>query len=221
MNLFIFQDVFSCDFLSLKVVKCDESLHQLVKSEETSHQEISPNKQNFTPEETENKGRKRQITGDQESKKKAFVDPASQFQINQLNTESFDAVIFCLFLEYIPSPKLRFECCKKAYELLKPNGLLCIVTPDSKHNGANVHLFKMWKITLGNLGFNRINYHKSAHFHGMIFRKGLIATVWRNDASRELDEIQHKQLKAKFADINYGKIMESIFILREIQDLKL
>ena len=49
--------------------------------------------------------------------------------LQSLKIQSYDAVIFCLLLEYLPSPKLRLKAVKKAFELLKPFGLLLIVTP--------------------------------------------------------------------------------------------
>lgn len=85
---------------------------------------------------------------------------------------SYDAVIFSLFLEYIPSASKRFLCCKNAYNLLKSGGILIIVTPDSKHQGANSKIINTsWKVVLANLGFMRIKYEKFPHLHCMVFRK--------------------------------------------------
>ncbi|XP_058804991.1 S-adenosylmethionine sensor upstream of mTORC1 isoform X1 [Phymastichus coffea] len=90
----------------------------------------------------------------------------------EMQKESFDAVIFSLFLEYIPCPKQRFSCCEKAYQLLKSKGILLIVTPDSKHAGANTKIVNTsWKIILAQLGFMRISYEKLQHVHCMAFRK--------------------------------------------------
>ena len=49
---------------------------------------------------------------------------------------SFDAVIFCLLLEYLPTAKLRLKAVEKAVDILKSFGLLLIVTPDSSHIGT-------------------------------------------------------------------------------------
>ena len=45
----------------------------------------------------------------------------------------YDVVIFCLLLEYLPTPGMRYEAVKRAAELLADYGLLIIVTPDSSH----------------------------------------------------------------------------------------
>ncbi|KAK2588838.1 hypothetical protein KPH14_001708 [Odynerus spinipes] len=66
-------------------------------------------------------------------------------QILQLPEESFDVVVFSLLLEYMPCPEQRYLCCSKAYSLLKKNGILFIISPDSKHVGANVKLIKSWR----------------------------------------------------------------------------
>lgn len=92
-------------------------------------------------------------------------------QIVQLPEESFDVVVFSLLLEYMPCPKQRFLCCSKAYRLLKKGGILFIISPDSKHIGANVKLIKSWRYVLSKLGFMRIKYEKLRHIHCLIFRK--------------------------------------------------
>ncbi|XP_045463053.1 S-adenosylmethionine sensor upstream of mTORC1 isoform X2 [Harmonia axyridis] len=92
---------------------------------------------------------------------------------NDLPHSSFDIVVFSLFLEYIPCPDLRFKCCEKALTLLKPEGLLFIITPDSKHVGANAQLMKSWRFMLAEIGFSRIKYEKLPHIHCLAFRKSL------------------------------------------------
>lgn len=97
-----------------------------------------------------------------------------------LPLSSFDAVIFSLFLEYLPLPKQRYKCCNKAYNVLKPGGLLVIATPDSSHASYNSVLMKNWKISLGCLGFWRIKYEKLTHLHCMVFRKCLLQQIPKN-----------------------------------------
>ena len=46
---------------------------------------------------------------------------------------SFDACIFSLLLCYMPTPAQRYRCCQKARQLLRPGGLLLVITPDSNH----------------------------------------------------------------------------------------
>ncbi|XP_014603158.1 PREDICTED: probable methyltransferase BTM2 homolog [Polistes canadensis] len=104
-------------------------------------------------------------------------------QILQLPEQSFDVVVFSLLLEYMPCPKQRYLCCSKAYNLLKNNGILFIISPDSKHIGANAKLIKSWRYVLSKLGFMRIKYEKLRHIHCLIFRKCIykeVALRWTN-----------------------------------------
>nr|XP_031827922.1 S-adenosylmethionine sensor upstream of mTORC1 [Nomia melanderi] len=101
----------------------------------------------------------------------------------QLPESSYNVVVFSLFLEYLPCPKQRYNCCKKAYELLQSKGILFIISPDSKHVGANAKFVKSWRYMLSKLGFMRIKYEKLKHIHCMIFRKCTfkeVAVRWAN-----------------------------------------
>jgi len=85
--------------------------------------------------------------------------------------ESFDIVVFSLVLEYLPSADQRVEFCFKARKLLRRNGLLIIITPDSKSLQHNAPMIKSWKRALEQIGFIRIKYDKLTHLHCMAFRK--------------------------------------------------
>lgn len=89
----------------------------------------------------------------------------------------FECVVFSLLLEYIPDSKLRLECCQKAYDLLKYEGILVIITPDSQHVGKNAAIMKNWRYTLGTIGFTRIRFEKLRHITCMVFRKACDARV--------------------------------------------
>lgn len=99
------------------------------------------------------------ITGDNDEK------------IIQLKVSSFDVVVFSLLLEYFPSPDQRFNCCQKAYDVLKSGGILIIITPDSKHVNANANIMKSWRFVLSKMGFMRICYEKLEHIHCITYRK--------------------------------------------------
>ena len=73
--------------------------------------------------------------------------------VRGLREDSFHVVIFCLLLgklfqiiiifssnslEYLPSATQRLKCIENAIKILKVDGLLCIVTPDSSHMGKYV-----------------------------------------------------------------------------------
>ena len=63
-------------------------------------------------------------------------------RIVSISTNSFDVVVFCLLLEYLPLSQLRYRVCQKALRVLKNGGLLIIVTPDSCHQGKNLDQVK-------------------------------------------------------------------------------
>ncbi|KAF4525685.1 hypothetical protein B566_EDAN010676 [Ephemera danica] len=101
--------------------------------------------------------------------------------LEQISKNSFDIVIFSLLLEYFPNSESRFKCCSNAYEVLKPEGLLFIITPDSKHATANSKIMKKWRLALATLGFWRIHYEKLKHLHCMAFCKSkyhLFPKLW-------------------------------------------
>lgn len=58
--------------------------------------------------------------------------------VSSLGKSSYDCVIFCLLLEYLPVPSMRFDACQKAVQLLKDYGILFIITPDSSHQAKNL-----------------------------------------------------------------------------------
>ncbi|KAG4066982.1 hypothetical protein HA402_007730 [Bradysia odoriphaga] len=90
---------------------------------------------------------------------------------------SYDVVVFSLLLEYLPTSEQRLICCKKAYDILDTEGILIVITPDSKHVGANAKFMKNWRYTLALMGFSRIKYEKLVHITCMVFRKALFKDV--------------------------------------------
>lgn len=90
---------------------------------------------------------------------------------------SYDVIVFSLLLEYMPTSEQRITCCQKAYDILDTEGILIIITPDSKHVGANAKLMKNWRYTLALMGFTRIKYEKLVHITCMVFRKALFKDV--------------------------------------------
>ncbi|XP_055548297.1 S-adenosylmethionine sensor upstream of mTORC1-like [Wyeomyia smithii] len=105
------------------------------------------------------------------------VKPVSSRPIEHLVRSYYDAVVFSLLLEYLPASEQRLKCCLKAYDVLKPEGILLIITPDSRHQGANAKLMKNWRFTLGLMGFTRIKLEKLEHVTCMVFRKAIFREV--------------------------------------------
>uniref|UniRef100_A0A1I8P6V8 S-adenosylmethionine sensor upstream of mTORC1 n=1 Tax=Stomoxys calcitrans TaxID=35570 RepID=A0A1I8P6V8_STOCA len=103
-----------------------------------------------------------------------LLEPIMASETNEvisLPANYYECVVFSLLLEYIPSSDLRLQCCQKAYQLLKYEGILIIITPDSQHVGKNAAIMKNWRYTLGTMGFSRIRFEKLPHITCMVFRK--------------------------------------------------
>ncbi|KAL0105294.1 hypothetical protein PUN28_016740 [Cardiocondyla obscurior] len=128
-------------------------------------------------------------------------------EIRQLPMDFFDSVVFSLFLEYLPCPEQRYISCKKAYDVLKSGGILIIVSPDSKHVGANARLMKSWRYALSQMGFMRIKYEKLRHLHCLAFRKCV-----RKDVAVRWSQLQH----FSEADRKYISVTK-IFIPQDFQ----
>lgn len=103
--------------------------------------------------------------------------------LKALPSNYFDAVVFSLFLEYLPCPKQRHECCLKAYKALRQGGILLIITPDSKHVHANAKFMKSWRLALSKLGMMRVSYEKLPHLHCLVYRKCIHPEVARRWAA--------------------------------------
>ena len=95
----------------------------------------------------------------------------SSSSVISFKLSSFYVVTFSLLLEYLPSSFQRWAACKKACSVLKDEGLLVIITPDSKAAHANSKVMKSWRTALSFLGMERIAYEKLLHVHCMAFRK--------------------------------------------------
>lgn len=152
-------DVFKCDFINLTVNKfCNNKSNNSTMSDYTTEEEEEPR-----------------------PKRPRNSEPNL---IESMIEESFDVVVFSLLLEYIPCSKLRFQCCVKAYQLLKYEGILIIITPDSKHQTSpNVKIIKQWKIVLESIGFKRTKYEKLTHIHCMVFRKSCLVKKFKESSS--------------------------------------
>lgn len=107
------------------------------------------------------------------------ADNNSSKMITKLKSHYFDVIVFSLLLEYLPTSEQRLKCCEKAYQLLAPEGIFIIITPDSKHGGANAKIMKTWRYALALMGFGRIKYEKLQHITCMVFRKCFDAEVSR------------------------------------------
>merc|ERR1712048_72647 len=71
----------------------------------------------------------------------------------------------------MPCPKQRYQCCLKAFSILRRMGLLIIIVPDSSHQNKHTAMMKDWKRKIELIGFTRICYKKLLHLHCMAFSK--------------------------------------------------
>jgi len=91
--------------------------------------------------------------------------------LNSFIAESCHAVVFSLLLEYLPTSQQRVACCRTAWRLLAVDGLLLIVTPDSRQQHRNHRFTRDWRKAIESIGFARCRYEKLQHLHCMAFRK--------------------------------------------------
>ena len=106
------------------------------------------------------------------TKEKSKDNPGSIREVDSLKENGFDVVIFCLLLEYLPSPWLRYKACQRARKLLKTNGLLLIATPDSSRNHAKNEIqMKSWRLAFSKMGMLRIYIENQKHLRFLGFVK--------------------------------------------------
>ncbi|XP_070497685.1 S-adenosylmethionine sensor upstream of mTORC1 [Chironomus tepperi] len=105
-------------------------------------------------------------------------------RITNLPENHFDIVTFCLLLEYLPTSEMRIRCCENAYKVLKTEGILIIITPDSSSQHRNAAQIKNWRFTLAMLGFRRIKVEKLKNLTCMVFRKSLSKDISKKWAEK-------------------------------------
>lgn len=126
---------------------------------------------------------------------KIDYSPDHRREISHLPNDYFDVVVFSLLLEYFPTSQQRIACCQKAYSLLKTEGILIIITPDSNHVGINAKLMKNWRYTLALMGFSRIKYEKLEHISCMVFRKSLNPDITKRWARIYKEEYMEEKIE--------------------------
>jgi len=99
------------------------------------------------------------------------TDTEECVQLDSFVAESCHVVVFSLLLEYLPTSQQRVACCQTAWKLLVVDGLLVIVTPDSRQQHRNHRFTRNWRKTIESIGFSRCRYEKLEHLHCMAFRR--------------------------------------------------
>jgi 25S rRNA (adenine2142-N1)-methyltransferase len=59
--------------------------------------------------------------------------PPSANAVTVVPKNYYDVIVFCLLLEYLPTPQMRYDVVAKAASAVRDGGLIIIVTPDSSH----------------------------------------------------------------------------------------
>jgi 25S rRNA (adenine2142-N1)-methyltransferase len=93
-------------------------------------------------------------------------------QLTALPQGSFDCVTLCLVLSYIPDALERTRTVWTARRLLRPRGLLLIITPHSTNrltNSVSLPIFSEWRAALSELGFKHHKYERLARHHALAF----------------------------------------------------
>ena len=81
---------------------------------------------------------------------------------------------------------------QKAFEILKPFGLLLIVTPDSSHQGKNMKQMKSWRLAMAKLSFLRIYIEKLKHVHCIGYVKVEPKDMFTHVLDMEIELIKKK-----------------------------
>lgn len=147
----------------------------------------------------------------------------SRNRLRSIPRDYFDVVVFSLLLEYLPAAEQRLKCAKIAYDVLDHEGILVIITPDSKHVGANAKLMKNWRYTLALLGFNRIKFEKLQHVTCMVFRKAIQQIITERWARIHKEPYMTHELNIPqdfFGEDECSHDLEMAENLREYCDLK-
>ncbi|CAB4063700.1 BMT2 [Lepeophtheirus salmonis] len=122
------------------------------------------------------------------------IDPKWDVLAIDLKSSETDNVYECDFLSVSLSPFLGLN--EKAHEVLKPLGLLIILTPDSSHVGKNVKQMKAWRACLAHKGFVRVYYEKKTHIHCIAYAKvNKEDEMLKKQSSKLLKEIDMENMK--------------------------
>ena len=140
------------------------------------------------------------------SKKETVSNADSYQEVECLKENGFDVVIFCLLLEYLPSSRLRYKACQKAKTLLKTDGLLLIVTPDSSRNHAkNERQMKSWRLAFSKMGMLRIYIENQKHLRFLGFVKvdhDKFGNICDEESEKIKDAMSNISDNAKIGDLS-------------------
>ena len=103
-----------------------------------------------------------------------------------------------------------------AHKLLKYNGILIIITPDSHRQHRNAPLIRDWKTALQSIGFEKWRYVKLEHLHCLVFRKNRLKC-----GSEENEElIEMLKVHQDFSKNEVDQALSNDFSIEEIKDIQ-
>lgn len=145
-------------------------------------------------------------------------------KIETLPSNHYHVVIFCLLLEYLPSSSQRIKCCEKALSVLRKQGVLIVITPDSNNEMKNSKQIKNWRWTLAKIGFQRVKLEKLKNLTCMSFRKNLDPMIPRRWAEHhrepymefKLEIPQDKQRVNELKELSKGHQDFDLHLMNEL-----
>ena len=105
-----------------------------------------------------------------------------------ISSHAFDAVIFCLMLDYLPTCRQRLSACLIGHDLLACLGLLLIVEPDSS---LRENRQSSWRQALQSIGFALVTSVKMSNLHCLAFRKLTAAASVDEDEYERIARLLH------------------------------
>lgn len=93
-----------------------------------------------------------------------------RYRVVRIAAESYDGVIFCLLLSYLPSPPLRFLACLNAFLALKEGGLLVLLSTRTQ-GSRRVPWVEEWITTIETIGFERVHVQTREKIVVLSFKK--------------------------------------------------
>jgi 25S rRNA (adenine2142-N1)-methyltransferase len=83
---------------------------------------------------------------------------------------SFDVVTFSLVLSYMPTPRMRFEACRKAHAVLRDYGLLVVISTRTQ-GPRQASWVNEWITAIESIGFVRVHKNIRCRLIGLTFQK--------------------------------------------------
>ena len=80
---------------------------------------------------------------------------------------------------------MRYQSCQRARRVLRRDGLLIVIAPDSNHQNKGTEWMKRWRRGIETAGFTRWRYEKTSHLHCMAFRAINVPSVELTDRNLE------------------------------------